>query len=63
LGEIIWQAKQHILKGFSVVDGEIKITLKLSVIAFPYPSTFQTCINDAPTSLASCLIAENVFFQ
>ena len=34
---------------------------KSSVIAFPYPSTFHTCMNDAPTSLASCLIAEKVF--
>ena len=38
-----------------------KVISKSSVIAFPYPSTFHTCMNDAPTSLASCLMAENVF--
>ena len=28
-----------------------------SVIRFPYPSIFQTCIKEAPTSPASCFIA------
>ena len=36
---------------------------RLSVMVFPYPSTFQTCMNDAPTSFASCFADVNRFVR